>query len=321
MRRIILLCIFLILTTNNAFAVSWTGGKVTFWSNDKDLNSPKMISSPYIMNADGTGVTKLIDGLFQEGDKTFSVEGTLSLSPDCQNVAFVLRSLNNNFDSINSDIAVLNIDSRRMVNLTNGKVKFYKEPRWSPDGRKIAFARDKDIYTMNWDGTNITMICEGRHPDWSPDGRKIAFARDEDIYTMDADGGNVEMIATAPTEHVKLLRWSPDSKQILLTTHKNDACIYIMDSNGDNLTLIKESSWQACWSPDGKKIAFVIIDDEDDFFHGFHIWLMKPDGSDLERLTNNDRGEAEFDWRDPVFGVSPLLNAVKTMWGKIKIDK
>jgi len=318
-----LLCAFFLPIANNALAVSWTGGKIIFWSYDRDPESPKMIASPYIMNADGTGVVKLMEGLIQEGGKTFSVEGTLSLSPDCQKAVFELTNLSN----ANSDIAVLEIDSRRMVNLTSGKVKRCRAPRWSPDGTQIVFSDvselPRTLYIMNSDGTNTTMIGDGSSPDWSPDGRRIVFVRNNDIYTTDVDGGNVEKIVAGPTESVILLRWSPDSKRILFSTHRNDgdSRIYIMDSNGDNIRLIRESSWQACWSPDGKNIAFVATDDEDDFFHGFHIWLMSPDGGDLERLTNNDRGEAQIDWRDPVFGVSLLSNAAKTTWGKIRMEK
>ena len=48
-------------------------------------------------------------------------------------------------------------------------------PRWSPDGKKIVFARgtsgdsDSNIYTVNSDGTNLTQVTDGgrdQAPDW-----------------------------------------------------------------------------------------------------------------------------------------------------------
>ena len=73
----------------------------------------------------------------------------------------------------------------------------------------------------------------------------------------------------------------------------------------------------ACWSPDGQKIAFTAEFEAD---RRPQLWVMNPDGSNLERLTNNKHQQETFiDWRDPSFvGISPLLKAVKTSWGKIK---
>lgn len=179
---------------------------------------------------------------------------------------------------------------------------------------------------MDSDGADIKRVGQGYKPDWSPDGRTIAFVRNKrEIYTMHVTGHNVRKIARIPvlSSSVSLLRWSPDGKKILATGANNDIYhTYIMDSDGNNLELIREKSRDACWSPDGKKIAFVNEDDEDSAWHGNHIWLMDPDGSGLERLTDNERGEMMFDWRDPAFlGVNPLLKSAKITWGEVKKRK
>jgi dipeptidyl aminopeptidase/acylaminoacyl peptidase len=56
-------------------------------------------------------------------------------------------------------------------------------PRWSPDGNRIAFTRLlsdnlSSVYVVNADGRNLRLVSRGgysEHPKWSPDGRWIAF--------------------------------------------------------------------------------------------------------------------------------------------------
>lgn len=64
-------------------------------------------------------------------------------------------------------------------------------PAWSPDGRRIAFARMDDqganraIYIVDVDGTNLKQLTNGAddHPDWSPDGTTLVFGRQNGIYS------------------------------------------------------------------------------------------------------------------------------------------
>ena len=317
------LCILLIETANNAFPLSWRSGKLTFWSYDRNLEwapgEPVFTRSLYIMNADGSNVTKLVESEIQEGGSRFVLNGPFSLSPDCREVAFWMGDLN----SKQCDIAILDIQSRTISNLTNGRSESCAGPRWSLDGKEIVFYSVNGIVLMNRDGTNMRNLDEGIWPEWSHDGRRIAFVRDrQDIYTMDADGDNLRNIAKFPADvgSVGTLRWSPDSRRILfrVSVLGGGSRIYVMDLDRDDWKLIREARQMGhgCWSPDGKKIAFnAIIDPDDDA----HIWVMDADGSDLERLTNNDREEFEIDWRDPAFsGISPSPNSAETTWGEIK---
>lgn len=56
----------------------------------------------------------------------------------------------------------------------------YETPAWSPDGRRIAFSSDSDIYVMNADGSEVRQLTDheavDRTPAWSPDGSRIAFS-------------------------------------------------------------------------------------------------------------------------------------------------
>ncbi|MDE5887110.1 MAG: peptidase S41 [Muribaculaceae bacterium] len=68
--------------------------------------------------------------------------------------------------------------------------------RLSPDGSKVAFVYKGDIYTVTSSGGQAARLTDGTaveaNPVWSPDGKRIAFASDrnggEDVYIMNADG-------------------------------------------------------------------------------------------------------------------------------------
>jgi hypothetical protein len=86
-------------------------------------------------------------------------------------------------------------------------------PAWSPDGTRIAFDRDFNLYVMNADGSGEVRLADGREPAWSPDGTKIAFsALTQDsfgsIYVMNADGTDQRKV-TASTQFEEFPDWQP----------------------------------------------------------------------------------------------------------------
>jgi len=139
-------------------------------------------------------------------------------------------------------------------------------PAWSPDGTKIAYVRNSDIYVSNADGSNeLRLTHNGRseQPAWSPDGSKIVFSNGGWIFVMDADGGNpIQLSAAADHDPA----WSPDGTRIAYAhedVNQNTAgpAIYVMKANGTGKTKLHSPGrgWidrAPDWSPDGTKIAF-----------------------------------------------------------------
>jgi imidazolonepropionase-like amidohydrolase/Tol biopolymer transport system component len=97
----------------------------------------------------------------------------------------------------------------------------------SPDGRTIAFDLLGDIYTMPIGGGRATRISGGMpyetQPRFSPDGRQIAFTSDrgggENIWLMNADGSNRRQLTKETFTLLNNATWSPDGRFIAARKH------------------------------------------------------------------------------------------------------
>ena len=187
---------------DDAFA-AWSpdGSRIAFASNrdtydsDRDTDDNYQI---YVMNADGSGVTRLTGG--SEWDDVFP-----AWSPDGSRIAFT-----SDRDG-GEDIYVMNADGSGVTRLTRGPGGG-EWPAWSPNGSRIAFAAERDdnvdIHTMNTDGSGVRRLTRDPALDfyttWSPDGSRIAFMSDRagnfEIYAMNADGTGVTRLTTTSAE-------------------------------------------------------------------------------------------------------------------------
>ena len=106
-----------------------------------------------------------------------------------------------------------------VVSLTGKKVtrpafRDGAEPTWAPNGRRLAFSRDKNLYVARRDGSNLKLLRHGSdwfEPSWSPDGRRIMY-RQGAVYVLDLARGRVARIGGGwPAV------WSPNGARIAWT--------------------------------------------------------------------------------------------------------
>lgn len=92
----------------------------------------------------------------------------------------------------------------------------------SPDGKLIVFDMLGDIYTMPIKGGKAKAIAKGMawemQPRFSPDGKQIAFISDRDgadnLWIMDIDGTNLQQVSKEKTNLVHNPNWSPNGDYI-----------------------------------------------------------------------------------------------------------
>lgn len=187
-------------------AISPDGTKIVF-SSSRDGNE-----EIYVMNADGTGQTRLTSD--PAGDST------PAWSPDGTTIAF-------GSDRTGAwQIFTMASDGTNVVRLTSTSTS-EEAPAYSPDGTRIVFCSlrtgVRQIWIMDADGSSPVQVTtdsdDSVYPSWSPDGTLIAFtsqragAPNPDTYTITPAGTNESGPLTG--QFTQWPEWSPDSTKLV----------------------------------------------------------------------------------------------------------
>jgi Tol biopolymer transport system component len=160
---------------------SHDGRRIVFNSKRHDGETYQL----WVMDADGSNPRRLTEHMEWDTYPSFS--------PDGSRVLFrrVLPTGGWSLSGRNSEIFVVDADGSGARNLSR-HAAFDGYPDWSPDGRFIAFASDREdrgvfrIYVMDADGSNVVRISPAEpgvsyaRPIWSPDGGRIVATRESD---------------------------------------------------------------------------------------------------------------------------------------------
>ena len=194
-------------------------------------------------------------------------------------------------------------------------------PSWSPDSQHILYSVDhvlpgqlglRELFITDDNGNRVRKVEQDLTPieslqrlivpTWSPRRSQIAYLglpqlppNPWQIYSMNLEDGMVTAVTSGGAENKYPLGWSPDGRKILVNISSSIEEVpideearwsdtYVMDPDGENMINLTQSSdreGSACWSPDGKQIAFSRRLNEG----GSAIFVMDADGQNQRRLT------------------------------------
>jgi len=200
-------------------------------------------------------------------------------------IAFTMRADGGEFD-----VYTMLPDGTGLVQVTNDAARDFN-PRWSPDGKRIAFSSrrdgDFDIWTANADGSGLVQVVDTDGvvnevvPSWTADGREIVFQRGfltgpPEIWIVNADGsGAAVKLADG------LIPGTSSRGRKVTYTGLSDNDLHMLNlGDGTTKTLAGTAfDVEANWSPSGNDLAFSGAALPTDEF--FEIYVMHADGSQI----------------------------------------
>ncbi len=227
------------------------------------------------------------------------------ISPDGRQVAFVVEEIDLAANQTREQIWLVELDEGGgPCLLTTGEDR-ETEPRWSPDGRMLAFVSNhggtRQIWLRSLEGGEPRQITShpagAREPAWSPDGSHLAFV------ALGPDRAGDPFVAPERDDRKRLVR-------VREYRHKLDGVgffgplrghVWVVAVDGGFARQVTDGPYDdqsPVWSPDGRRIAFVSdrSPGRDWHFGGGALHVVDLSTGQLRRLSLEDGRAAHPSW-------------------------
>jgi tricorn protease len=132
---------------------------------------------------------------------------------------------------------------------------------------RVAFSYLGDVWVAGEDGRNVQRLTVNRardvYPRFSPDGKWIAFSSDRngnlDVYLIPSSGGTVKQLTSHSADDA-VLNWAPDGRSVLFSSNRGEGFLPVLYTvgveGGMPASAGADSGVQASYSPDGRRLAY-----------------------------------------------------------------
>ncbi len=202
--------------------------------------------------------------------------GTFDLSPDGKTIAFSVTTYDMDSNKGNSDIYLIDADGSNLREFKNSE-KNETEPKFSPDGKRIAFVRDGQIYSSDLAGMNEEQLTDistkAAGIVWSPDGTKMLFKSsvypeclDDNCNKMTEKAKEDSKVKAQIFSHLLFRHWDKWRNEkwshlflLDVKTKKYDDLFFKKYLDVPPIALGSDNDYN--FSPDGKQIALTMNPD------------------------------------------------------------
>lgn len=196
---------------------------------------------------------------------TRTTKGSVGLDVSSDNRLFAFAS------AADRNLYVMGSDGSDLRQLADSEIKI-RLPRFSPDGKQIAFAGGRagqsELWVIDVDGSGLRQVATGPHGPifgsvWSPDGTRIAYADVTsgvliaDPRTAAPQGARKPIVGHRAGGFVFPASWSPDGRKLALTTFGKDnavRAVIVYDLESGQATDVSESAGGGLWLSDSRHL-------------------------------------------------------------------
>ncbi|MEP6788333.1 MAG: S9 family peptidase, partial [Acidobacteriota bacterium] len=227
------------------------------------------------------------------------------LSPDGKWVAYTIGIVDKEANKVVNQIYIVSVDGSKPKQITNNPSSS-SGPRWSPDGKRIAFTTGGQVWTMKPDGSDreqVTKISSGAGgPVWSPDGNWLAFGSEvypectnDDCNKAADDKAEKSKVQAHVTDRLLFRHWVEwrDRKRshVFVVAVKGGVARDVTPGDFDSPPYAAASGVDYAFSPDNSSIAYLRNPDKIEAIStNSDIYIQSLKGGEAKNITAAIKG-------------------------------